>query len=151
MEITNTHDIVDQVQDESDEEYDPWKPNDYEQILMRRKRLEKQMQTKQKLLEKQRIAQEQALAAKEKSKNQEKDVILDLSAEDAYKQRVMKSSNQNAKVKKMMESMGWKGKGLGREEQGILNPLITKKAYGSSTTGVIVESTIQNPTITQHE
>ena len=59
----------------------------------------------------------------------------------------MKSSGQNAKVKKMMESMGWKGKGLGREEQGILNPLITKKTAGSSTTGVIVQSSIQNPTI----
>ena len=116
MDIANQLEPVDQINDESDEEYDPWKPNDYEQILMRRRRLEKQMQTKKKLLEKQRRAQEQALRAKEKSDREGKDVILDLSAEDAYKQRVMKSSNQNAKVKKMMESMGWKGKGLGREE-----------------------------------
>ena len=52
----------------------------------------------------------------------------------------MKSSNQSAKVKKMMESMGWKGKGLGRQEQGMLNPLIQKKNFGSANTGVIVES-----------
>ena len=105
------------------------------------------MQTKKKLLEKQRIAQEQALAAKGQAGESAKEIVLDLSAEDAFKQRVMKSSGQNAKVKKMMESMGWKGKGLGREEQGILNPLITKKTAGSSTTGVIVQSSIQNPTL----
>jgi len=45
----------------------------------------------------------------------------------------------------MMENMGWQGKGLGKQEQGMLNPLITKKAAGSSTTGVIVESTIAHP------
>ena len=64
----------------------------------------------------------------------------------------MKSSNnQNAKVKKMMESMGWKGKGLGKEEKGILNPLIAKKTYGSAMTGVIVESSIQNPSLAQDQ
>ena len=47
-----------------------------------------------------------------------------------------------------MESMGWQeGKGLGKDEQGILNPLITKKDHGSSTTGVIIESSIPNPII----
>ena len=43
MDIANQLEPVDQINDESDEEYDPWKPNDYEQILMRRRRLEKQM------------------------------------------------------------------------------------------------------------
>ena len=43
----------------------------------------------------------------------------------------------------MMENMGWQGKGLGKQEQGILNPLITKKAAG--TTGIIVESSIVHP------
>lgn len=43
----------------------------------------------------------------------------------------------------MMENMGWQGKGLGKQEQGMLNPLITKKAAGN--TGLIVESSIVNP------
>ena len=73
-----------------------------------------------------------------KAGKEEKEVNLDVSAEDAYNKRLMKSSNQSVKVKKMMEQMGWKGKGLGREEQGMLNPLITKKNFGSSNTGVIV-------------
>ena len=48
----------------------------------------------------------------------------------------------------MMANMGWKeGKGLGRQEQGMLNPLIQKKNQGSATTGVIVQSSIQNPQI----
>ena len=55
MDISNSKNIA-EGHDESDEEYDPWKPNDYEQIQIRRRRLEKQKQTKQKLLEKQRIA-----------------------------------------------------------------------------------------------
>ena len=43
----------------------------------------------------------------------------------------------------MMANMGWtEGKGLGRQEQGILNPLIQKKNQGSAHTGVIVESQI---------
>ena len=41
---------------------------------------------------------------------------------------------------------GWQqGKGLGKQEQGMLNPLITKKAAGSATTGIIVESQLTNP------
>ncbi len=46
------------------------------------------------------------------------------------------------KIKKMMEAMGWKGKGLGKQEQGIINPLIAKKT--DAQTGFIVESQITN-------
>ena len=47
------------------------------------------------------------------------------------------------KIKKMMEAMGWKGKGLGKQEQGIINPLIAKKT--DATSGFIVESQIGMP------
>ena len=43
--------------------------------------------------------------------------------------------------------MGWKGKGLGRDEQGILNPLIAKKTDANS--AVIVESSITHELLEQ--
>ena len=42
-----------------------------------------------------------------------------------------------------MEAMGWKGKGLGKQEQGILNPLVAKKTDANA--GIIMESQIPNP------
>jgi hypothetical protein len=33
-----------------------------------------------------------------------------------FNQRLQKSSQQNTKIKKMMENMGWQGKGLGKQE-----------------------------------
>ncbi len=47
----------------------------------------------------------------------------------------------------MMASMGWKGKGLGKQEQGILNPLIAKKT--DATTGVIFESALVHDLVAQ--
>ena len=54
---------------------------------------------------------------------------------EAGEAQVIKGDN---KIKKMMEAMGWKGKGLGKQEQGIINPLIAKKT--DSNAGFIVES-----------
>ncbi len=54
-------------------------------------------------------------------------------------------SKSDNKIKKMMEAMGWKGKGLGKQEQGIINPLIAKKTDAVS--GFIVESQITNTSI----
>jgi hypothetical protein len=49
-----------------------------------------------------------------------------------------KSGRREDKARKMMQNMGWKGHGLGKEEQGITVPLIAKKTDNS--TGVIVKS-----------
>ena len=121
-----------------DEEYDPARPNNYQKIIAKRHRLKREMETKRKILEKHK-----KIAAQEASNTV---VNLDVSAEDAFRMRVMRSQGQSQteKVKRMMSNMGWtEGKGLGRQEQGMLNPLIQKKNAGSSTTGIIVESTIQ--------
>ena len=71
-----------------------------------------------------------------------------MSAEDVFKARLMRSKGQSAtqsdKIKKMMANMGWtQGKGLGRQEQGILNPLVQKRGGGA-----IVESSIPNSALT---
>ena len=41
-----------------------------------------------------------------------------------------------------MEAMGWKGKGLGKQEQGIINPLVAKKT--DATSGFIEQSAVTN-------
>lgn len=74
-----------------------------------------------------------------------------MTAEEAYQARLRRSKmiiqaepnekddgNADNKIKKMMEAMGWKGKGLGKQEQGIINPLIAKKTDANA--GFIVES-----------
>ena len=78
---------------------------------------------------------------------------MEMTAEEAYQARLKRSQvsqeqhqgiagvpreGGDNKIKKMMEAMGWKGKGLGKQEQGIINPLIAKKT--DATTGFIVES-----------
>ena len=88
------------------QEYDPQKPNDYEQMLLRKRRIEKQLTTKINIRKKQQQA----------SVSECQDITIDLNAtaEDAFNQRLQKSSQQNSKIKKMMENMGWQGKGLGK-------------------------------------
>jgi hypothetical protein len=71
----------------ADEEYDPFKPNDYEQMLVRKRRIEKQLTT---------LIQLKARPEPAAS------IDLNASAEDVFNQRV-----QNSKVHKMMSNMGW--------------------------------------------
>lgn len=82
--------------------------------------------------------------------------MLNMTAEEVYEARMRRagrsttqqteqdpsgsSTKTDNKIKKMMEALGWKGKGLGRDEQGILNPLIARKTDANS--AVIVESSI---------
>ncbi len=75
---------------------------------------------------------------------------MEMTAEEAYQARLRRSKmisqppsdkdegTADNKIKKMMEAMGWKGKGLGKQEQGIINPLIAKKTDANA--GFIVES-----------
>ena len=100
----------------SDEEYDPAKPNDYQKILQKRREQNKEAETKRKILEryqKQEMKQQSQQVAENK-------VNLNVSAEEAFRARLMRSKGaqtQNDKVKKMMANMGWsEGKGLGRQE-----------------------------------
>ena len=79
---------------------------------------------------------------------------MEMSAEEAYQARLRRSQmlrgveegavsgpkGGDNKIKKMMEAMGWKGKGLGKQEQGIINPLIAKKTDNNA--GLIFESKI---------
>ena len=87
---------------------------------------------------------------------------MELTPEEAYQARLKRSkmnsdqpfvessysvapddaSKGENKIKKMMEAMGWKGKGLGKQEQGIINPLVAKKT--DATSGFIEESQITN-------
>ena len=106
-------------------------------MLLRRRRIEKQLTTKIALKRKQQLAQQS-----QSLKTDAPAIDLNASAEEVHNQRVQRSSQQNSKIKKMMEKMSWQGKGLGKQEQGILNPLITKKAAGSAMGGIIVESNI---------
>ena len=98
----------------SDEEYDPARPNDYQKIVQKRKEQSKEAETKRKILE--RYQKQEILAAQ----TVEKKVSLDVSAEEAFRARLMRSKGANAqsqsdKVKRMMANMGWtEGKGLGR-------------------------------------
>lgn len=56
------------------------------------------------------------------------------------------ANSAEAKAKKMMERMGWKGSGLGKDEQGIVTPLIAKK--NSSSSGKIVQSELTYTNLT---
>ena len=86
-----------------------------------------------------------------------------MTADEVYQARLQRRSQQatssvdatsssnltkgDNKIKKMMEAMGWKGKGLGKQEQGIMNPLIAKKTDANS--AVIVESAITHDLVAQ--
>jgi len=84
---------------------------------------------------------------------------MEMTAEEAYQARLRRSqagshplvveaaqiedaNKSDNKIKKMMEAMGWKGKGLGKQEQGIINPLVAKKT--DATSGFIEQSSVTN-------
>ena len=101
----------------SDEEYDPAKPNDYQKIIQKHREQSKEADTKRKILER---YQKQEQEMQQTAQVAEKKVNLDVSAEEAFRARLMRSKGANAKsqkdkVKRMMANMGWtEGKGLGR-------------------------------------
>ncbi|CDW78893.1 dna-damage-repair toleration protein drt111 [Stylonychia lemnae] len=141
---------------QADEEYNPANPNDFEKIIGKAKALKKELAARverERILKKQIEIQQQQLLNKGKLQDEEEEDYTEMTAEEAYQARLRKSQghleNQDApqgsnrsdnKIKKMMEAMGWKGKGLGKQEQGILNPLVPKLTDGNA--AIIEESAI---------
>lgn len=93
-----------------DEEYDPAKPNDYDEFCRRRMRQKAEEEMERRRQE--TIARQQQAA--KPAEPQEDDFAT-----------------------RMMKKMGWKGEGLGKEGQGIAAPLVMKKTDVRA--GVIVE------------
>eukprot|EP00344_Euplotes_crassus_P010095 CAMPEP_0197007118 /NCGR_PEP_ID=MMETSP1380-20130617/39096_1 /TAXON_ID=5936 /ORGANISM="Euplotes crassus, Strain CT5" /LENGTH=138 /DNA_ID=CAMNT_0042427065 /DNA_START=69 /DNA_END=482 /DNA_ORIENTATION=- len=116
--------------------YDPSKPNDFEFILAQRRRKKKDLE---KDLKQARQIKQMKIEEERRQKQAEK-VNLDVSGEEAFLMRANKTTKKltgKQKVQQMMANMGWGGKGLGIDEQGITAPLIHQKI--SKSTGKIVK------------
>lgn len=103
--------LASQLYGSPDEEYDPAKPNDYDEFCRRRVRLKAEEEMERRRQE--TLARQQQAVKPPEPK------------EDDFATR-------------MMKKMGWKeGSGLGKEGQGIATPLVLKKT--DVATGTIVE------------
>lgn len=111
MSTASANGAVSSLYGSPDEEYDPAKPNDYDEFCRRRMRIRAEEE-----MEKRR---QEALARQQQAAKPE------VPKEDDF-------------ATKMMKKMGWKeGAGLGKEQQGIATPLVLKKT--DRATGQIVE------------
>jgi hypothetical protein len=115
----------------ADEEYNPGQPNDYEKIMQKKSRLVKEMEGR---IEKEKLRLRHIENMRVASTVQANLDEMDLTPEEAYLARLRRSQANNNqsdyseatqsaggissgnKIKKMMEAMGWKGKGLGKQE-----------------------------------
>ncbi|GAX73468.1 hypothetical protein CEUSTIGMA_g920.t1 [Chlamydomonas eustigma] len=131
------------------EEYDPMRPNEYEQVLKERERRKKeadaeaQRQAKLKELDAvvARLTSQDggAEAGSEEDQLQRRDQTLGISGEEAFLRRGKLSSGRGGSdvdeapkgmtlAQKMLEKMGWKeGDGLGKNKQGMQTPLVAQK------------------------
>ncbi|CAH8358368.1 unnamed protein product [Eruca vesicaria subsp. sativa] len=135
------------------EEYDPARPNDYEEYRREKKRKAMEAEMKREL-DKRRLEEEKE---REIERERERDQApLNISGEEAWKRRAAMSGGgggssrrspspppetggQMTAAERMMAKMGWKqGQGLGKSEQGITTPLMAKKTDRRA--GVIVNA-----------
>jgi len=119
--------------EEAEQPYDPSKPNNYERILQERKKRRFEEELRRKKTQELRELEQERL-------NQEELMDLDLTGEQAYLKRALKTAATTGEDKAfgIMRKMGWSGKGLGKEEQGMLAPLAVKKTDKAA--GVIVQA-----------
>ncbi|BDA45603.1 Splicing factor 45 [Coccomyxa sp. Obi] len=146
---------------ENENDYDPGRPNDYEEV-----RKAREVQRKEAELEvgRQELLKLEARRQEEIELDTRYDISmsagsaaqpnLNISGEEAFLQRARLSNRGGAPTgtsteskdpkglslaARMMEKMGWKeGQGLGRSKQGIVTPLIAQKTDARS--GVIVNA-----------
>eukprot|EP00258_Populus_trichocarpa_P046716 XP_024462735.1 DNA-damage-repair/toleration protein DRT111, chloroplastic [Populus trichocarpa] len=111
------------------EEYDPTRPNDYEDYRREKKR--KAMEA-ERLREIERRTQEEE---EERERERDRDRDVNIFGEEAWRRRAAMSGGlgvgaggQMTAAQRMMAKMGWKeGQGLGKQEQGIMTSLMAKK------------------------
>ncbi|XP_076939549.1 DNA-damage-repair/toleration protein 111-like [Bidens hawaiensis] len=147
------------------EEYDPARPNDYEELKRERKRKAAEAEIKREMDRRRKEEEEREIKDKEREANI--NVNINISGEEAWKRRAAMSGGgdgdrdrdgdgfsieksemgglgvgaggQMTAAQRMMAKMGWKaGQGLGKQEQGITTPLVAKKTDRRA--GVIVNA-----------
>jgi splicing factor 45 len=148
------------------DEYDPLRPNEYEEVLRMRERRKKEAEAEaerhRQLKEMEEMAAAQEAKALQEASQVKREEILDLSGEEAFLRRARLSGRNTTEqastqdkdgaslpseskgmslAQKMLRKMGWKeGEGLGKDGQGMTTPLMAQKTDKNA--GVIVNAPI---------